>query len=142
MVSVSVSYCYGNGVHKVTVLPSKAGSIHPDNNHLKQVFSATAQSQAKRPKMDGTCLNTHNYVVVDSSTDLSKPLSIVKASSSKDNDQKPVKEFPTRRDSNGNEVIEIQPESPKSDNDQHSDPELAEVVTQSDDAVDFYMPSK
>ena len=115
--------------------PSKAGSIHPDNNHLKQVL-ATAQSQAKRPKMDGTCLNTHNC-----GRGLicwhPKPLSIVKASSSKDNDPKPSRSSPP-------DGIRMETRSLKSSQNRRKVITINirtlnnGVVTPSDDAVDFY----
>ena len=50
--------------------------------------------------------------------------------------------MPTIRDSNGNEVVQIQPESPKSDNGVESDNEndITEVIQQSDDEGGFFMP--
>ena len=124
------------------------------NKLAKKEYLATAQSQAKRPKMDGTCFNTNNsnnFVVLDSSTDLSKPISILRHSQTpivartgnsseakSDSEDQGVKELPTRRDSNGNDVVEIQPESPKSETSEIEQ----EIVDQTDEVGEFYMPCK
>ena len=104
--------------------------------------------------MDGTCFNTNNsnnFVVLDSSTDLSKPISILRHSQTpivartsnsseakSDSEDQSVKELPTRRDSNGNDVVEIQPESPKSEASEIEQ----EIVDQTDEVGEFYMPCK
>ena len=81
------------GLHsKLLIVLTKLPSVPQTLAHLScelWIFSqnakhtsATAQSQAKRPKEDGTCHNTSkkssNFVVFDSSTDSAKPISILR----------------------------------------------------------------
>lgn len=55
-----------------------------------------------------------------------------------DSEDQSVKELPTRRDSNGNDVVEIQPESPKSETSENEQ----EIIDQTDEVGEFYMPCK
>ena len=97
---------------------------------------------SKRPKMD---LSWTSDSIIE------KPIEVISTGSA---DAPPPPSPPnlnTTRDSNGNEVVEIQPESPKSN---HSDeieeitPEESEIIPQADNdqimeinANEFYMPS-
>ena len=114
----------------------------PDHQLDKVRFSATVQSHAKRAKVDGVNLNnSNNFVVLDSSTDLSKPISILRQAQTPivarktsivGDDDEVAMELPTRRDSSGNDIVEIQPESPDEEPDDNED--------ENDEMGEFYMP--
>ena len=85
--------------------------------------------------------NSNNFVVLDSSTDLSKPISILRQAQTPivarktsivGDDDEVAMELPTRRDSSGNDIVEIQPESP--------DEEPTDNEDENDEMGEFYMP--
>jgi hypothetical protein len=106
---------------------------------------AASMQMSKRAKMDLSWSTAEtSSSPPGSSLAMEKPIEVISTGS----DAPVPTSLNTTRDSNGNEVVEIQPESPKSNQDsdeiEEITPEEAEIIPQADndDAMnEFYMPT-